>query len=53
MWQMVESELLGALRSHPAVKGALPELEQRVHDGTLTATLAAERILDAFGIARG
>lgn len=52
MWQMVESELLATLRNHPAVKSALPELEHGVHEGTLTATVAAQRILAAFGIAR-
>lgn len=51
-WQMVESELLAALREHPEVKRALPELERNVHDGTLTPTLAAQRILDTFGLRR-
>ncbi|MEU9169840.1 methylmalonyl Co-A mutase-associated GTPase MeaB [Streptomyces sp. NPDC048420] len=48
-WAMVRDELLGRLHSHPAVKVLAPELEQRVRDGQLTATLAAERILEAFG----
>lgn len=52
MWQMVEAELLAALREHPDVKSALPALERDVHDGKLTATLAARRILAAFGIAQ-
>ncbi len=52
MWQMVESELLSALRDHPDVKRALPSLERQVRDGALTATLAAEQILTAFGITR-
>jgi LAO/AO transport system kinase len=48
-WAMVRDELLGRLHSHPAVRSLAPDLEQRVRDGRLTATLAAERILEAFG----
>ncbi|WP_250290400.1 methylmalonyl Co-A mutase-associated GTPase MeaB [Streptomyces atroolivaceus] len=47
-WTMVRDELLDSLRSHPAVRTVAPELEQRVRDGELTATLAAGRILQAF-----
>ncbi|MDK0517889.1 methylmalonyl Co-A mutase-associated GTPase MeaB [Streptomyces sp. ML-6] len=47
-WTMVRDELLESLRGHPAVRSLAPELEQRVRDGELTATLAAEQILDAF-----
>ncbi|MGW5103801.1 methylmalonyl Co-A mutase-associated GTPase MeaB [Streptomyces sp. NPDC004100] len=47
-WTMVRDELLGRLRSDPAVRETAPELEQRVREGTLTATLAAERILRSF-----
>ncbi|WP_406441647.1 methylmalonyl Co-A mutase-associated GTPase MeaB [Streptomyces sp. NBC_00631] len=47
-WSMVRDELLGRLYADPAVRAAAPDLEQRVRDGTLTATLAAERILRAF-----
>ncbi|MER5513351.1 methylmalonyl Co-A mutase-associated GTPase MeaB [Streptomyces sp. NPDC002763] len=48
-WSMVRDELLGRLSAHPAVRAAAPDLERQVRDGTLTATLAAERILKAFG----
>ena len=48
-WAMVRDELLGRLHADPAVRSLAPELEQRVRDGRLTATLAAERILEAFG----
>jgi LAO/AO transport system kinase len=48
-WAMVRDELLGRLHSHPAVRSLAPDLEQRVREGRLTATLAAERILEAFG----
>ncbi len=48
-WTMVREELLGRLHADPAVRSLAPDLEQRVRNGELTATLAAERILDAFG----
>ncbi|MFJ6632188.1 methylmalonyl Co-A mutase-associated GTPase MeaB [Streptomyces sp. NPDC091376] len=48
-WAMVQDELLGRLRAHPAVRALGPGLEQQVRDGALTAALAAERILEAFG----
>ncbi|MET7687539.1 methylmalonyl Co-A mutase-associated GTPase MeaB [Streptomyces sp. NPDC005483] len=48
-WAMVRDELLGRLHASPAVQSLAPELEQQVRDGRLTATLAAERILEAFG----
>ena len=51
-WQMVEHELLATLKNHPDVKRVLPELERKVHDGQLTATLGAQHILEAFGIKR-
>ncbi|MEW2487120.1 methylmalonyl Co-A mutase-associated GTPase MeaB [Streptomyces sp. NPDC048411] len=47
-WTMVRDELLDSLRSHPDVRTLAPALEQRVRDGELTATLAAEEILAAF-----
>ncbi|MFF1380031.1 methylmalonyl Co-A mutase-associated GTPase MeaB [Streptomyces sp. NPDC058308] len=47
-WAMVRDALLDRLRDSPAVRSATPELEQRVREGTLTATSAAEQILDAF-----
>ena len=50
MWSMVEDRLLGAVRSHPAVAAALPGLEADVVEGRVTPTLAASRILDAFGL---
>lgn len=47
-WAMVRDELLESLRSHPEVRTLTPGLEQRVREGELTATLAAEQILRAF-----
>ncbi|MGV4981510.1 methylmalonyl Co-A mutase-associated GTPase MeaB [Streptomyces sp. NRAIS4] len=48
-WAMVRDELLGRLHADPAVREAAPDLERQVREGRLTATLAAERILEAFG----
>ncbi|MGJ5752748.1 LAO/AO transport system kinase [Streptomyces puniciscabiei] len=48
-WAMVQDELLDRLRRAPAVREAAPGLERQVREGRLTATLAAERILEAFG----
>ncbi|MFI6944033.1 methylmalonyl Co-A mutase-associated GTPase MeaB [Streptomyces sp. NPDC050418] len=48
-WSMVREELLGRLHSDPAVRAQAPDLERRVREGELTPTLAAERILRAFG----
>ncbi|MER7172320.1 methylmalonyl Co-A mutase-associated GTPase MeaB [Streptomyces mesophilus] len=47
-WTMVRDELLGRLRSHPAVRELAPDLERQVREGSLTPTLAAEHILGAF-----
>ncbi|MGW8762663.1 methylmalonyl Co-A mutase-associated GTPase MeaB [Streptomyces sp. NPDC055815] len=48
-WTMVRDELLRRLSADPAVQNVAPALERRVRDGELTATLAAEEILRAFG----
>lgn len=45
---MVRDDLLDSLRNHPAVRELAPDLEHRVREGELTATLAAERILGVF-----
>ncbi|MEY9839906.1 methylmalonyl Co-A mutase-associated GTPase MeaB [Streptacidiphilus sp. EB103A] len=48
VWAMVRDQLLTQLREDAAVRELTPGLEQRVRDGRLTATLAAEQILAAF-----
>ncbi|MFB7473358.1 methylmalonyl Co-A mutase-associated GTPase MeaB [Kitasatospora sp. NPDC056184] len=48
-WAMVHDQLLARLHSDPEVTRLVPDLERQVRDGELTATLAADRILDAFG----
>jgi LAO/AO transport system kinase len=52
MWARIEDRLRTDFREHPAVAGALPELERRVRDGSLPPEQAAARLLDAFRSAR-
>ena len=47
-WTMVHDQLLRRLADHPAVNAIRGEVEAQVRAGTLTAALAAERLLDAF-----
>jgi LAO/AO transport system kinase len=47
-WSMVRDQLLSSLRAHPGIQALAPDLEQRVREGTLTASLAAERLLRTF-----
>ena len=47
-WTMVRETLLTRLHSDPAVRALVPEVEEQVRTGKLTATLAAERILAAL-----
>jgi LAO/AO transport system kinase len=47
-WSMVREELLSRLRENPEVRRLAPDLERQVRDGSLTATLAAERLIGAF-----
>lgn len=50
MWSMLESRLLGALKTHPRVVAALPGIERNVAAGRLTPPLAVDRILELFGL---
>ncbi|GAB2912396.1 methylmalonyl Co-A mutase-associated GTPase MeaB [Rhodococcus aerolatus] len=47
-WAMVREQLLGRLTDHPGVRALRRDTEDEVRAGTLTAALAAQRILDAF-----
>ncbi|SDF90386.1 LAO/AO transport system kinase [Lentzea fradiae] len=47
-WSMVHDELWRQVRDNAAVRSLTPSLEAQVRSGELTATLAAERILQAF-----
>jgi LAO/AO transport system kinase len=50
MWSMVDDRLLQAMREHPQVATMTRDLEAKVIDGELTATLGAEALLKAFGL---
>ncbi|SDN84293.1 methylmalonyl Co-A mutase-associated GTPase MeaB [Lentzea jiangxiensis] len=47
-WMMVRDELWRQVRESPAVRSAAGVLEEKVRSGELTATLAAEQLLQAF-----
>ncbi|MDR1998842.1 MAG: methylmalonyl Co-A mutase-associated GTPase MeaB [Frankiaceae bacterium] len=47
-WAMVRDGLIHQLRADPAVRAISDDVEQGVRDRTLTPTLAARRLLEAF-----
>ncbi|WP_329486561.1 methylmalonyl Co-A mutase-associated GTPase MeaB [Kitasatospora sp. NBC_01246] len=47
-WAMVHDQLYAQLHEHPEVRRLAPALEREVREGTLPASLAAQRLLDAF-----
>ncbi|MFD9593738.1 methylmalonyl Co-A mutase-associated GTPase MeaB [Kitasatospora sp. NPDC059973] len=47
-WTMVHDQLFAQLHEHPEVRRLAPALEREVREGTLPASLAAQRLLDAF-----
>jgi len=49
-WDLVNDQLQTLLHEHPRVRAIVPELEQKVRDGSVTATTAAGQILKAFGV---
>ncbi|MDT0346382.1 methylmalonyl Co-A mutase-associated GTPase MeaB [Streptomyces litchfieldiae] len=48
VWSMVRDHLLAGLHRHEEVRRLAPVVEEEVRRGTLTATLAAERLVAAF-----
>ncbi|MFI6693729.1 methylmalonyl Co-A mutase-associated GTPase MeaB [Streptomyces sp. NPDC050433] len=52
-WSMVRDHLLDRLGSHPGVRALAPGLEEAVREGSLTATRAAERIVEALELPAG
>ena len=50
MWSLVDQGLLAAVREHPAVGAMVGRLEAEVLDGRTTPSMAADAILEAFGI---
>jgi LAO/AO transport system kinase len=53
VWDLVRDRLLARLHEHPGVRAITPELEAAVRDGSVTATTAADQILEAFGHSPG
>ena len=51
-WDLVKHQLLGRLHEHPAVRAIAAGLERQVRDGSVTATAAADQILEAFTVTR-
>ncbi|WP_294536366.1 methylmalonyl Co-A mutase-associated GTPase MeaB [uncultured Rhodoblastus sp.] len=50
MWTLLEDYFFFRLRSNPAAKALLPELERRVAEGVLSPTVAVEKIAAAIGL---
>lgn len=48
MWQMIEDGLMHALKTHSGVKSLASDVESAVRAGKMTATSAAQVILEAF-----
>jgi LAO/AO transport system kinase len=48
MWAMLEDRMLSRLRSDPALKAKLPNLEAAVAEGRLSPSLAVEEIAAAL-----
>ncbi|MEU0519465.1 methylmalonyl Co-A mutase-associated GTPase MeaB [Streptosporangium sp. NPDC006007] len=48
-WSLVTDRLLTMLREHPEVASITAEVEHEVQTGALTPSLAADRLLEAFG----
>ncbi len=50
MWATVEDRLRAHLRATPAVQARIPGLVAALEAGTTTPTLAADAVLEAFGL---
>ena len=50
MWERIDSGLRQAFRAHPAVRGALPALQQQVQHNQVAASTAARQLLQQFGL---
>ena len=49
MWDRIDAGLKNAFRNHPAVQELLPSLNAQVNQGTMAASVAARRLLEAMG----
>jgi LAO/AO transport system kinase len=50
MWAMLDERLFARVKSDPAVKSRLPELEAAVAEGRLSPAVAVDEIADAMGL---
>ena len=48
MWSLIQESVLQHFQNHPAVRGELPRLEDRVTRGDISPGLAADLLLKAF-----
>jgi LAO/AO transport system kinase len=49
MWDRIDAGLKNAFQNHPAVQTLLPVLSNEVNQGTMDASVAARRLLEAMG----
>jgi LAO/AO transport system kinase len=49
MWDRIDAGLKNAFQNHPAVQALLPNLSTQVNQGTMDASVAARRLLEAMG----
>ncbi|MBT8524140.1 methylmalonyl Co-A mutase-associated GTPase MeaB [Polynucleobacter paneuropaeus] len=49
MWERIDAGLKHAFRNHPEVQALLPRLSVEVNAGTMAASVAARRLLEAMG----
>ncbi|MBT8529831.1 methylmalonyl Co-A mutase-associated GTPase MeaB [Polynucleobacter paneuropaeus] len=49
MWERIDAGLKHAFRNHPEVQALLPRLSAEVNAGTMAASVAARRLLEAMG----
>jgi LAO/AO transport system kinase len=49
MWDRIDAGLKNAFRSNEAVQKLLPSLSAQVNQGTMAASVAARRLLEAMG----
>jgi LAO/AO transport system kinase len=49
MWDRIDAGLKNAFENHPAVQALLPSLSAEVNQGSMAASVAARRLLEAMG----
>ena len=48
MWSMLDDRLRDDLRSGPQIRGVLLDVQRRVHDGEIPATVAVEEVWSCY-----